>query len=137
MTTLWKSYRYLRNNPDLRPPMREIEERVESLPVYHVPKSKVAAIEPELQNGDVIGIATKYDGAFCSHVGLALRVGDGVTRFMHASRDFKKVVVDDSISKYLARFSAHAGILVGRPLEVDESVTERAIYEANLKKLVG
>jgi hypothetical protein len=56
---------------------------------------------------------------------------------MHASRDFKKVVVDDSISKYLARFSAHAGILVGRPLEVDESVTERAIYEANLKKLVG
>jgi len=137
MTTLWRSYRYLRNNPDLRPPMREIEERVESLPVYHVPKSKVAAIEPELQNGDVIGIATKYDGAFCSHVGLALRAGDGVTRFMHASRDFKKVVVDDSISKYLARFGAHAGILVGRPLEVDESVTERAVYEANLKKLVG
>lgn len=137
MTTLWKSYRYLRNNPDLRPPMREIEERVESLPVYHVPKSKVAAIEPELQNGDVIGIATKYHGAFCSHVGLALRTEDGVTRFMHASRDFKKVVVDDSISKYLARFSAHAGILVGRPLEVTESVTDRATYEANLKKLVG
>ncbi len=137
MTTLWKSYRYLRNNPDLRPPMREIEERVKSLPVYHVPKSKVAAIEPELQNGDVIGIATKHHGAFCSHVGLALRTEDGVTRFMHASRDFKKVVVDDSISKYLARFSAHAGILVGRPLEVNESVTDRATYEANLKKLVG
>jgi hypothetical protein len=137
MTTLWKSYRYLRNNPDLRPPMREIEERVEKLPVYHIPKAKVAAIEPELRNGDVIGIATKYHGAFCSHVGLALRTDDGVTRFMHASRDFKKVVVDDSISGYLARFSAHAGILVGRPLEVDESVTDRATYEANLQKLVG
>lgn len=137
MTTLWKSYRYLRNNPDLREPMREIEDRVEKLPVYHIPKSKVAAIEPELQNGDVIGIATKYDGAFCSHVGLVLRTEDGVTRFMHASRDYKKVVVDDSISDYLARFSAHAGILVGRPLEIAESVTDRATYEANLKKLVG
>lgn len=137
MTTLWKSYRYLRNNPDLRPPMREIEERVERLPVYHIPKSKVAEVESGLRDGDVIGIATKHDGAFCSHVGLALRDEDGVARFLHASRDRKEVVLDQSVSQYLARFGGHAGILVGRPLEVDESVTDRAAYEANLKKLVG
>lgn len=137
MTTLWKSYRYLRNNPDLRPPMRELEIQVEKLPVYHIPKSQVAEIEPQLQNGDVIGIATKYNGAFCSHVGLILRTDDGVARFMHASRNFKKVVVDQSISGYLAEFSAHAGILVGRPLEVGETVTDPAVYQANLAKLLG
>ncbi len=137
MTTLWKSYRYLRNNPDLRPPMKEIEARVAKLPAYFVPKAKVAAIEPQLQNGDVIGIATKYDGAFCSHVGLAYRTEDGVTRFMHASRNEKKVVVDKSISGYLADFRAHAGILVGRPLETSETVTDRITYEANMKKLLG
>jgi len=137
MTTLWKSYRYLRNNPELRPPMKVIEERVEKLPVFHIPKSKVSEIEPRLQNGDVIGIATKYNGAFCSHVGLAIRTDDGVMRFMHASKNYKKVVVDKSISGYLAEFSAHAGILVGRPLELSETVTDRAIYEANLKNLVG
>ncbi len=137
MTTLWKSYRYLRNNPELRPPMKETEERVEKLPVFHVPKAKVAAIEPLLQDGDVIGIATKYDGAFCSHVGLIHRTDDGVARFMHASRNYKKVVVDKSVSGYLDDFSAHAGILVGRPLELSETVLDEAVYQSNLKKLLG
>lgn len=137
MTTLWKSYRYLRNNPELRVPMKESEDQVAKLPVYHIPKSKVAAIEPLLQDGDVIGIATKYNGGFCSHVGLARRTDDGVTRFMHASRNYKKVVVDKSISGYLADFSAHAGILVGRPLELSETVLDVERYQANLKSLMG
>lgn len=137
MTVLWKSYRYLRNNPELRKPMGEIETKVAALPVYQIPKSKVAAIEPQLQNGDVIGIATKYNGAFCSHVGLAKRTDDGVMRFMHASKNYKKVVVDASISEYLAEFSAHSGILVGRPLEVSATVSDPATYQANLKKLLS
>lgn len=137
MTTLWKSYRYLKNNPELREPMGVWERKVAELPVYHIPTAKVEAIEPELQNGDVIGIATKYHGGFCSHVGLALRTDDGVTRFMHASRDYKKVVIDKSISGYLKQFSKHAGILVGRPLEIDRTVTDETEYKANLERLVG
>ncbi len=137
MTTLWKSYRYLRNNPELRAPMKETEDMVAKLPVYHIPKAKVAGIESKLQSGDVIGIATKYNGAFCSHVGLALKNKDGEMRFMHASRNYKKVVVDKTISGYLNDFSAHAGILVGRPLEVSETVTDKSAYEANLKKLLS
>lgn len=137
MTTLWKSYRYLRNNPDLRVPMKEHEDRVARLPVYHVPKATVAAIESQLRTGDVIGIATKHHGGFCSHVGLAVRTDDGVMRFMHASRNYKKVVIDKSISGYLNDFSSHGGILVGRPLEVDETVTDKGAYEANLKRLLS
>ncbi len=139
MTTLWKSYRYLRNNPELRGPMKESEEEVASLPVYQIPKAKVAAIEPQLQSGDVIGIATKYNGGFCSHVGLAIRTEDGVLRFMHASssKKYRRVVIDDSLSGYLNQISAHSGILVGRPLEVSETVTDPAIYAANLKKLLS
>lgn len=137
MTTLWKYYRYLKNNPDLLGEMKEWEDYVAALPVYHIPKSKVAGIESKLQSGDVIGIATKYNGGFCSHVGLINRTSDGVARFMHASRDYKKVVVDDSISEYLNRYSKHAGILVGRPLEVSETITDESTYKANLKNLVG
>ena len=44
-----------------------------------------------------------------------LRNEDGVARSMQASRNYKKVVVDHSISEYLAKFSAHAGNLVGVP----------------------
>lgn len=137
MTTLWKYYRYLKNNPNLLVEMKEWEDYVADLPVYHIPKSKVAGIESKLQSGDVIGIATKYDGGFCSHVGLINRTSDGVARFMHASRDYKKVVVDDSISGYLNRYSKHAGILVGRPLEVGKTVIDETKYKANLKKLIG
>ncbi|MEM1442066.1 MAG: N-acetylmuramoyl-L-alanine amidase-like domain-containing protein [Verrucomicrobiota bacterium] len=136
MTILWEHYRYLKNNPDLREPMKTWEEYVAAMPVYHIPKTKVAAIEPQLQNGDVIGIATKHHGGFCSHVGLIVRTDDGVARFMHASRNYKKVVIDKSISGYLNSFSSHAGMIVGRPLEVEETVTDPATYRENLEKLI-
>lgn len=137
MTVLWKSYRYLKNNPELRAPMKKWEDHVADLPVYHIPKSKVSGIESKLQNGDVIGIATRHDGGYCSHVGLAIRTDDGVTRFMHASRNYRKVVIDKSISGYLNDFSSHAGILVGRPLEVDQTVTDDSQYHENLNRLIG
>jgi len=137
MTTLWKSYRYLRENPELREPMGKWESYVASLPVYFIPKNKIASIEPKLQDGDVIGIATRHHGGFCSHVGLAHRTKDGVMRFMHASRNYKRVVVDKSVSGYCNDFSGHAGIIVGRPLPVDRTVTDPKVYRKNLKRLTG
>ena len=135
MTVLWKSYRYLRENPELRAPMKKWEDYVAALPVYYLPKSKVKAIEDKLKDGDVLGIATNQTGGFCSHVGLAVRTNDGVMRFMHASTNYKRVVIDDSVSEYLNNFRYHAGILIGRPLETDRTVTDTATYEANLAAL--
>lgn len=66
-----------------------------------------------------------------------LRTEDGVARSMQASRNYKKVVVDHFISEYLAEFSTHAGVLVGRPFEVSETITDPAVYQANLAKLLG
>jgi hypothetical protein len=56
---------------------------------------------------------------------------------MHASRNYKKVVIDKSISGYLNAFSSHAGMIVGRPLEVAETVTDPAVYKANLERLIS
>jgi len=137
MTVLWKHYRYLKNNPDLREPMKTWEYYVAAMPVYHLPKAKVAAVEPELRDGDVIGIATKHHGGFCSHVGLIVRTDDGVARFMHASRNYKKVVIDKSISGYLNDFSSHAGMIVGRPLGIEKTVTDPDVYQRSLKRLIG
>ena len=117
MSNGWRHYRYLRANPKLLGPMREHERRITAMEVWHVPKSRVAAIEPKLQNGDIIGITTRYQGAFCSHVGLAQRDAKGVLRFIHASsqKGVREVILDARLSDYLARFSGHAGIIVGRP----------------------
>ncbi|CAN5510781.1 hypothetical protein BH20VER1_BH20VER1_03330 [soil metagenome] len=118
MTILWKSYRYLRNDPSLRVPLRRMEEQVSSRGLRQIPKGRVAAIESQLRNGDIIGIVSRDGRRFAtSHVGLAVRDGSGTLRFMHASapRNYGKVVVDSRLSEYLHRYRSHAGILVARP----------------------
>lgn len=119
MTINWRTYRYLRADPSLRPGIRAMEERVASMPLYHIPKSRVPAIESSLRSGDVIGITTNDPGGVgTSHVGIAYRTPDGVLRFMHASapRNHGRVVLDSRLSDYLNRFRTNAGIIVARPL---------------------
>ena len=120
MQRAWKSYRYMCCNPDLRAGIARMENRIAATPLYYIPKSRVAAIEPQLQSGDIIGICS-HDGSLIgtSHVGLAYRTPDGILRFMHASapRNSGKVILDQRLSGYLAHFRSIAGILVARPLK--------------------
>jgi hypothetical protein len=120
MTVGWKHYRYLAHNRALLGPLAQMEARVSSRPLYQIPKSRVAGIEGRLRSGDIIGIISR-DGPgrySTSHVGLALRQADGSLHFMHASspRNYGKVVIDSTISSYLARYRTDSGILVARPL---------------------
>ncbi len=120
MTNAWRGYRYLRNNPGLLPEMARIQDRVSALPVYHIPRSRVAAAERFIQTGDIIAITSADKSGYTSHVGMAVRKPDGV-HFMHATsrRDMgRKMVLDCRISDYLNRSSDHYGIIVYRPLDV-------------------
>jgi len=138
MTVLWKSYRYLRCNPDLRPKMAALENKISALPVRYIPESKVKSIEPQLRNGDIIGIVSAGQGGVCSHVGLLLRPSsDGTPRFMHASSNFKKVTVDRTISEYLAEHKGAIGIQVARPLSTTQTITDPATYQANLQRIIS
>ena len=119
MSTGWRHYRYLAANRSLLGPLGRMEANVSSRPLYHVPKSQVAAIEPKLRSGDIIGVISRERNGLYStaHVGLALRTSDGVLHFMHASSpsNYGRVVIDDELSKYLYRYRSDSGILVGRP----------------------
>jgi Protein of unknown function (DUF1460) len=120
MTVGWRHYRYLTANRSLLGPLRQMEARVSSRPLYQVPKSRVASIEGKLRSGDIIGIISR-DGRnlySTSHVGLALRMPDGSLHFMHASspRNYGHVVIDSTLSSYLYRYRTDSGILVARPL---------------------
>lgn len=137
MTVLWKSYRYLRNNPSLLPEMGRIEAREGSLPFRYIPKDKVKAVEKNIQTGDIIGIVTKCTGGHCSHVGLAYRTEDGVCHFLHASSRKKEVILDKSISAYLNAFKLDAGIIVARPLARVNMVTDRTAYLTAFKEITG
>jgi len=120
MTIGWKSYRYLRNNRSLRRKMTRIEDQVSKLPVYYIPKSKVAAIERHIQTGDIIAITCADSSAYTSHVGMALRKGN-TARFVHATSSRskgRKVIVDKRISSYLKESRNHSGIIIYRPLDL-------------------
>jgi hypothetical protein len=119
MTVAWRRYRYLAANRSLLGPLRQMEARVSSRPLYQIPKSRVASIEGKLHSGDIIGIISRDGSLFStSHVGLALRAADGSLHFMHASspRNYGRVVIDSTLSSYLNRYRTDSGILVARPL---------------------
>jgi len=107
----------LKNNPGLRPGMARIEAKLQTHPFRYLPKEAVRSIESRLSSGDIIGIVTHKPHVYCSHVGLAVRTADGECHFMHASYTHKRVLVDKTLSAYLADFKNHAGIVVARPLE--------------------
>jgi hypothetical protein len=120
MTVGWRHYRYLAANKSLLGPLARMEGDVSRRPLYQIPKTRVAKIEPKLQSGDIIGIVS-HDGRLysTSHVGLALRTSDGVLHFLHASapHNYGRVVVDSRLSDYLKKYRSDSGILVARPLK--------------------
>ncbi len=121
MSKYWRDSRYLRNNPQLVPDMRMIENRIANRTIYHIPKSEVPAIESRIRNGDVICISGNGPEGFTEHVGLAYRDRAGVLHFMHASKDERRVIVDVPLHSYLYRYRKFAGIMVVRPREVPAS----------------
>jgi hypothetical protein len=121
MSVGWRHYRYLAANRSLLGPLARMEANVSGRPLYEIPKNRVAAIEPKLRSGDIIGIISRDRSGLYStaHVGLALRTSDGVLHFVHASSpgNYGKVVIDAWLSSYLARYRSDSGILVARPLK--------------------
>ncbi len=123
MTVSWKSYRYLRNSPELIPAMGRVEAKVSQLPVYHIPKAKARAAEKYLQNGDICAISSNWKYGYTSHVGLIVRIKDRAY-FMHATSDRskgRKTIVDRPITDYLNGSTKHAGFIISRPLDLPAS----------------
>lgn len=113
-----KLYRQLRADPSLVPEFIRIENELSQRGITYVPKAKVPRIESQLRNGDIVCIVSNWHGSYTSHVGLASRDKKGVLRFLHASKNYRKVVLDDRLSNYLNNFRTHAGIYVVRPLDL-------------------
>jgi hypothetical protein len=101
--------------------MRQIENKISSRTIYHIPKREVPEIESRIQDGDVICISGNGPEGFTEHVGLAYRDRAGVLHFMHASKDARRVIVDVPLHSYLYRYSKFAGIMVVRPREASPS----------------
>jgi uncharacterized protein YerC len=95
----------------------KIEQRLQMVTMHVVPREKVADIESELRDGDIVAIMTSKKGLDYAHTGIIVREGRRA-RFMHASSTKKQVVLDGYLADVIARVDTWTGISVARPNEV-------------------
>ena len=107
-------YGPLKKSPKLVQEISEIETSINATKYAVIPQDLIAKSESGLKTGDIIAVTTSKRGLDYSHTGMIL-VKDGVAHFMHASSTHKKVLVDDSVSKYVKSVKAHTGITAVRP----------------------
>src|SRR5690554_1007737 len=117
MTTHPESYKHLNNNPDFLSVLKEQEQEINSKQYFYLPKEKIAKNVHLLQEGDIIGLTTSIDGLDISHVGVLVKMDDGL-HLMHASQSSLKVEIsDEPIASFLKPKSKNTGIMVARPVE--------------------
>ena len=114
MSTNWNKYPFPKDM-ELLGKITKIEERINNQNYTYIPKSKVKSIENQFMNGDIIGITTNIDGLDITHEGFAIRLQDKRVYLLHASSDFKRVMVTDKpLAEYLAKNKNQTGIMVAR-----------------------
>lgn len=99
--------------------IREMEGRVSAMPRYILPKDRLAAVEGEIRDGDILCFATSIEGLDYSHVAVAYREKPGAPLgFIHASTSAMKVIVEPrSLQAYLQANKRCTGITVLRLTE--------------------
>jgi hypothetical protein len=114
MSTHWNKYSFP-NNASLQEKIQKNEERMNQQNYSYVPKTKVKSIENQLLNGDIVAITTNIEGLDITHVGFAIRLHDKRVYLLHASSDFKRVMVTDKpLAEYLSKNKTQTGIMVAR-----------------------
>ena len=114
MSTHWNKYPFPKDN-ELLEKIQKIEEKINGQSFTYIPKTKIKSIENQFLNGDIIGITTNIDGLDITHEGFAIRLQDKRVYLLHASSDFKRVMVTDKpLSEYMAKNKNQTGIMVAR-----------------------
>ncbi|MCR5352125.1 MAG: DUF1460 domain-containing protein [Bacteroidales bacterium] len=107
---------YARDN---RRAIARMEDQVNGLPRYYLPKEKLSAVEDRIQSGDILCFATSIAGLDYSHVVIAYRENPSDRLgFIHASTSAKKVVIEPrTLEAYLKANGRILGISVLRVLK--------------------
>lgn len=117
MSTHPQYYPALRENASAVQRIAEIEQRLQSKTMHVIPREKIAAIESDLRDGDIVAIMTSKKGLDYAHTGIVVREGRRA-RLMHASSTKKQVILDGYLADVVARVDTWTGISVARPNEV-------------------
>lgn len=97
--------------------IRAIERDLSARPLYYIPEDRIAAVAPQIRNGDIIAATSSVDGLDIAHTGFAIWV-DGELHLMNAPLVGKSVEISElSLAQRMRRISGQDGIMVARPVE--------------------
>ncbi|BAZ44694.1 hypothetical protein NIES4102_17100 [Chondrocystis sp. NIES-4102] len=117
MTTHRQSYSQLANNESNFKCIASMEA---SLPVTlnYIPTIDIKKIYPQLQPGDIIGVATNIAGLDFTHTGLVYHQTNGNVGLIHANPGGKVVIAND-LKSYVENVENAIGIVVTRAYKSD------------------
>lgn len=116
MGTHRELYPFLASDVNYRS-IREIEKELSNHPICLLPKKEVENREGEIQDGDIIALATKIPGLDVTHTGIAIRLEDGRIHLLHASTEGQVMITKEPLADYLTNIEGNTGIIVARPLD--------------------
>jgi hypothetical protein len=108
-------YIHLKNNPDNRKSIKEIERNINERDCYEIiPISSISKSEKDIKSGDIVVFATSVAGLDYSHIGIACWQDDAL-HFIHASSKQKEIVVETkTLLKYCLESKNCTGISILR-----------------------
>ena len=119
-----KKINFMGTHPNLYPALsseadlseiRIIEVELSEEVRYVLPKKAVGKAEAQLQNGDIIALATDIDGLDVTHTGFAYKKENGRIHLLHASTRGSVEISEFPLSEYLLGIRGNTGIIVVRP----------------------
>jgi hypothetical protein len=111
-----EAYRQLLERPELVDSIRLVERALNEREWHWIPQDRIAAVEQQIQEGDIIGITTAIPGLDMSHTGLATW-RNGRLHILHAPDVGQPVEISRlPLAERINRSRLQNGIVVARPL---------------------
>lgn len=123
---LEKRIDFMGTHPDLYPALsseaylkavQKVEEELSDRVTYILPKEDVSKVENQIENGDIIALATSIEGLDVTHTGFAYRKKNGRLHLLHASTRGSVEISKAPLAEYLQGMKGNTGIIVVRPMQ--------------------
>jgi hypothetical protein len=110
------AYRQLRERPELVDSIRMLEAALNAREWYWIPQDRIAGVESQIEEGDIIGITTAIQGLDISHTGLATW-RNGRLYILHAPDVGQPVEISrQPLAERIRGSRLQNGIMVARPV---------------------
>ncbi|MCH6573979.1 MAG: DUF1460 domain-containing protein [Bacteroidetes bacterium] len=99
----------------------DFEEEINKRDYYFIPQEKIAEIENEIEDGDLLAFTSKVKGLDVNHVGIAVRLDDRRIHVLHAPNvGYQIEITNLPLAEYVMKIEKDSGVIVVRALEPTE-----------------